>query len=641
MRSTYIRPGSWKRWLKQLPLESKLTLMLLLVQTLALAVGGTAVYLIRASLVQQLRQQSITELSIFELVYQQQLQQTALGFRAQAENPAIIAAAENRTVDAMVRMSFLNELWQRNLEIVSLLDVEGNILISPYYDREGSRLGIDRLIQEVRNTGEQVIATELLSHEQLAAESPRMARLRSLELQQSDSPQSQFLVQYTVTPVRSDNSVIAGFLVSGDIIQPSLIQDSLAEFNNSVSAIYWGQNAWMTNLDPTPALNVSTQRLIDDAIASGELTLRVITIEGSTYTVAVQPLFNLVKEPVGILLQATSHDQINRLLFSAGILPIASIGLIILVITLVLGRLFSQWMIKPLQSLGSTAQAFAEGDLSIRTSITAEDELGILAKVFNQMADRVQARTESLQAELNVARKLQQMILPRDEELKLASPFDVAVFMQAATEVGGDYYDVLSYKDTLLFGIGDVTGHGLESGVLMIMVQMAIRTLLTSEEADTHRILQILNQVVYANLQRMGSDRNLTLCLLKYDQGELTIIGQHEEVLLVKNGGDIQRIDTLNLGMFVGLEPTIDLFLSERKLQLGSQDVVVLYTDGLTEAEAEDGSLYGLDRLSGLVKTHADLSAHEIRDLIVADTKGFIGSQTIHDDITLMVLKHR
>ncbi|MGF1575367.1 MAG: PP2C family protein-serine/threonine phosphatase, partial [Cyanophyceae cyanobacterium] len=201
--------------------------------------------------------------------------------------------------------------------------------------------------------------------------------------------------------------------------------------------------------------------------------------------------------------------------------------------------------------------------------------------------------------------------------------------------------DVLSYKDTLLFGIGDVTGHGLESGVLMIMVQMAIRTLLTSEEADTHRIMKILNQVVYANLQRMESDRNLTLCLLKYDQGELTIVGQHEEVLLVKNGGDIQQVDTIDLGMFVGLEPNIDLFLSERKLQLGSQDVVVLYTDGLTEADAEDGSLYGLARLSGLVKDHAARSAHEIRDLIVGDVKGFIGSQKIHDDITLMVLKHR
>jgi serine phosphatase RsbU (regulator of sigma subunit) len=615
--------------------------MLLLVQALALAVAGTAVYLIRSSLVQQLRQQSISELSVFELVYQQQLQQTALGFRAQAENPAIIAAAENRTSDSIVRMSFLNELWQRNLEIVSLLDLEGNTLISPYYGREGSRLEIDGLIQRVKNTGEQVTSTELLSYEQLAAESPRMARLRSLELQQLDSPQPQFLVQYTVTPVRSNNTVIVGFLVSGDIIQPRLIQDSLADFNNSISAIYWGQSIWITNLDPAPTLNVSTQRLIDDAIASGELTLRVITLAGFTYTVAVQPLFDLAGEPVGILLQATSHDQINRLLFSAGILPITTIGLIILVITLVLGRLFSQWMIKPLQSLGSTAQAFAEGNLSIRTAITAEDELGILANVFNQMADRVQARTESLQSELDVARKLQQMILPRDEELKSVIPFDVAVFMQAATEVGGDYYDVLSYKDTLLFGIGDVTGHGLESGVLMIMVQMAIRTLLTSEEADTHRIMKILNQVVYANLQRMESDRNLTLCLLKYDQGELTIVGQHEEVLLVKDGGDIQQIDTIDLGMFVGLEPNIDLFLSERKLQLGSQDVVVLYTDGLTEAEAEDKSLYGLERLSRLVKTHADLSAHEIRDLIVGDVKGFIGSQKVHDDITLMVLKHR
>ncbi len=640
MRSPYTQHGSWLRWLRQLPLPSKLTMLLVMVQVLALTVGGVAILLIRANLVHQLGQQSLSELSVLDLIYRQRHQQTALGFRGLADNPAVIAAAVSRQRDPGVWMSFWHELWTRDLELVSLVDLEGIHLISPYYGRDGSAidLGIEALLKKALITGRQVVSSELTSYAQLATESRRVARLRAAEV--GIGPQDSFLVQYTVTPVRADNSVIMGFLISGDVIRTDVVHH--VETGEGFSAVYWGHQ-WFTNLeDPVPS-NILINRLVEATFEAQEDTVRSIFFQNRTYTISAKPILNLANQSIAVLLRATSHADINRLVVWAGIVPIAAVGGVIFGITLSLGRFFSQWVIRPLRLLGLAAQSFAEGDLSARAPVVTDDELGVVTQVFNEMADQVQTRTELLQAELNVARKLQQMILPRGQELAAANPFDIAVFMEAATEVGGDYYDVLTYQDSLIIGIGDVTGHGLESGVLMIMVQMAIRTLLSSEELNLNmlRILQILNQSVYDNLQRMGSDRNLTLSLLKYEKGELTIAGQHEQVLWLRAGHELERIDTWPLGMFIGLEPDIDSFLGEHRLKVGSQDIVVLYTDGVTEAENPEGVCFGLDRLTERVQALAHCSAQDICDGIINQLKTHIGSQTVFDDITLMILKHR
>lgn len=640
MRSPHIQDGVWLSWLRKLPLPSKLMMLLVTVQGLALTVGGVAILLIRTNLVHQLGQQSLSELSVLNLIYQQQQQQTALGFRGLADNPAVIAAAVTKQRDPGVWMSFWHELWTRDLELVSLVDPQGITIISPYDGRDGSPidLGIEALLKKALVTGQQVVASELTSYAQLASESRRVAQLRAAEV--GIGPQDSFLVQYTVTPVRAENSVIMGLLISGDVIRTNLVNQ--VEVDEGFSAIYWGDH-WLTNLeDPAPS-NVLIQGLVEAALGIQDNLVKPIFFQNRAYSVAAKPILNLDNQSIAVLLHATSHADINHLVVWAGIVPITAVGMAIFGITLSLGRFFSQWVVRPLRLLGIAAQSFAEGNLFARAPVMTEDELGVVAEVFNEMADQVQARTELLQAELNVARKLQQMILPRSQELEAVNPFDIAVFMEAATEVGGDYYDVLTYQDALIIGIGDVTGHGLESGVLMIMVQMAIRTLLVSEELNlnTLRILQILNQSVYDNLQRMGSDRNLTLSLLKYENGELTIAGQHEQVLWLRAGHKLERIDTWPLGMFIGLEPDIDSFLGEHKLKMGSQDIVVLYTDGVTEAENPEGVCFGLDRLTERVQALAHCSAQDICDGIINQLKTHIGTQTVFDDITLMVLKHR
>ena len=243
--------------------------------------------------------------------------------------------------------------------------------------------------------------------------------------------------------------------------------------------------------------------------------------------------------------------------------------------------------------------------------------------------------------ELAVTRKLQQMILPRQSELESIDQLEIAGFMEPATEVGGDYYDVLKQDGRIKIGIGDVTGHGLESGVLMIMVQAAVRTLQASNETDPVKFLQVINQIVYDNVQRMNSDKNLSLALLDYQGGMLRLSGQHEQTIVVRTGGVVERIDTIDLGFPIGLEEDIGDFVSYADVELHPGDVVVLYTDGITEAENTLGVQYGLERLCEVVSRNWQKSAGEIRQAAIDDLRQFIGKQKIYDDITLVIFKQK
>ena len=269
------------------------------------------------------------------------------------------------------------------------------------------------------------------------------------------------------------------------------------------------------------------------------------------------------------------------------------------------------------------------------------DRLALANQEITSLNERLQAENVRLNAELDVTRRLQQMMLPKEKELIDIEGLEIAGFMQPADEVGGDYYDVLENNGLVKIGIGDVTGHGLESGVLMIMVQTAVRTLIENNETDPKKFLDVLNRTIYKNVQRMDSDKNLTLCLMDYQEGKLSLSGQHEEIIIVRSGGEIERIDTIDLGFPLGLEETIADFVFQIQIQLNTGDVVVLYTDGITEAENELGVQYGLERLCEIVKHNWQRSAKEVRQLVIEDLQRHIKEHRVYDDITLVVLKQK
>lgn len=360
-------------------------------------------------------------------------------------------------------------------------------------------------------------------------------------------------------------------------------------------------------------------------------------------------LWDKVTNELDILLQRRIDGFVNRQLI------IIIFILIIVAVVIYLFTAFYLGVMQTVSSLKAASQQMVTGELSNIITLDSKDELAHVVHSFNNIAaalvranqenmllnKRLETENMRMSAELEVTRKLQQMLLPKEKELSQIGGLEIAGFMEPASEVGGDYYDVLQNNGTVKIGIGDVTGHGLESGVLMIMVQTAVRTLLENNETNPVKFLNALNRTIYDNVQRMNSDKNLTLMLLDYQDGKLRLSGQHEEMVVVRAGGKIERIDTMDLGFPIGLESDISDFIAHIEVELNQDDVVVLYTDGITEAENQEQVQYGLDRLCKLVSHHRQNSAAEIRQMVINDVRDHIGEQKIYDDITLLVLKQK
>jgi predicted ATPase/serine phosphatase RsbU (regulator of sigma subunit)/tRNA A-37 threonylcarbamoyl transferase component Bud32 len=269
---------------------------------------------------------------------------------------------------------------------------------------------------------------------------------------------------------------------------------------------------------------------------------------------------------------------------------------------------------------------------------------------ITMLNERLKAENIRMGAELDVTRQLQKMLLPKQSELDAVEGLDIAGFMEPADEVGGDYYDVLKSGDSpegdssasrIKIAIGDVTGHGLQSGVVMMMAQTAVRTLLEGDFTDPVQFLEVINRTIYKNVQRMNSEKNMTLALLDYHQGKVTLSGQHEEAIVMRADGTVECIDTVDLGFPIGLIDEIADFVSTTEIELNSGDVVVLYTDGITEAVDSHWVQYGLEPMIASIRHHLQGNAQEICQAVIEDVRRHIGGQKIYDDLTLIVLKQK
>jgi phosphoserine phosphatase RsbU/P len=338
-----------------------------------------------------------------------------------------------------------------------------------------------------------------------------------------------------------------------------------------------------------------------------------------------------------------------------------------------IGIFTARWIASPIEAITQASEDMANGALDRQVKTSSLIEQKKLANSFNSMAgqlkesfetleDKVTERTTELatanaeivtlnhrlkavnmrmSAELYLLKQMQQLILPKPAELAAIAELNIAGFMEAADEVGGDYYDVLFNDGVVTLCIGDVTGHGLESGILMVMTQTAVRTLKEVKDLDPVRFLDTLNRTIYKNIQRMKSDKNLTLALLNYADSRISISGQHEETLVVRKGGKIERIDMMDLGFPIGLDEDISDWIGHLLVDLEPGDGVVLYTDGIPEARNIHKQFYGMQRLCAVVSINWHLSAEEIKLAVIDDLRKFIGEQKVFDDITLLVLKQQ
>ena len=343
--------------------------------------------------------------------------------------------------------------------------------------------------------------------------------------------------------------------------------------------------------------------------------------------------------------------------------------LLVLAVSIAISRRFTAGLV----ALADAAGRLTRKDYEVQVPVKGRDEVALVGAAFNSMAREIREHTETLEhrvaertrelasaneeiqelyeklrdenvrmgAELDVARRIQMMVMPTQQELNVIPDLEIASHVEPADEVGGDYYDVLYTPGGAKIGIGDVTGHGVESGVLMIMVQSVGRALYERGIEDPRAFLEVLNRAIYKNVERTKSGKHLSLAFVDYADREVTISGQHEEVIVIRANGEVSRLDTMDLGFPIGLEENIGDFVSSTTLPFCPGDMILLYTDGITEAESESGELYGIERLvESAARAHME-TAQAAVDAIISDLKAHIGKQKVHDDITLVVLKHR
>ena len=247
-----------------------------------------------------------------------------------------------------------------------------------------------------------------------------------------------------------------------------------------------------------------------------------------------------------------------------------------------------------------------------------------------------EAALASLRKEVEIARRIQTSILPTEH---VVPGLQIAARMFTATEVGGDYYDVRPTEDGCWLGIGDVSGHGLEAGLVMLMIQSGLSALiLHCPDALPHQILPALNGMLYQNLRlRMGRDDHATLTMLRFfSDGRLTYAGAHEDIIVCSKDGEVRTVPTH--GTWVGISQNIERGLESRTLQLAEGDVVVLYTDGITEARC-GRECFGMPRLIAEVEKRRALPVDEILSGIMQTVFDHC-ARNLQDDATMLVLRY-
>ena len=259
-------------------------------------------------------------------------------------------------------------------------------------------------------------------------------------------------------------------------------------------------------------------------------------------------------------------------------------------------------------------------------------------KLAQQQAALLEAERvarERLEKELDLARQIQVSILPRR---LIADGVELAASMTTATEVGGDYYDVLPIDGGCWIGIGDVSGHGVTSGLIMLMVQSVVAALVARDpNASPRDAVAIVNRVLFENIRhRLLKDDFVTFSLLRVAQRRIVFAGAHEHFLIVR-GRDKRIEPVVTPGTWIGVLPDIAKFTTETTVELEPNDLVVLYTDGITEARNARGEQYGFERLCSAVERLGDQPIEQIRDGVLADVSQW--SPKREDDATLVLLR--
>ena len=260
-------------------------------------------------------------------------------------------------------------------------------------------------------------------------------------------------------------------------------------------------------------------------------------------------------------------------------------------------------------------------------------------KLVAEATKRERAERARLEHEIELAARIQTGILPRNRKV---SGLALSAAMIPATEVGGDYYDILPFERGCWLGIGDVAGHGLHAGLVMLMIQSIVSAITRDRPAASPaQVWTALNTVLCDNVRaRLGRDEHATLTLIRYeDSGRMVYAGAHEDIVIYRAR---QRSCELlkTSGVWAGVSTDLAAGTTiDQECQLEPGDTVLLHTDGITEATNATREMFGIERLCRALERAAQRDVDVIRDRLMDEVRGFMSVQD--DDLTLVVLRYR
>jgi DNA-binding LacI/PurR family transcriptional regulator/serine phosphatase RsbU (regulator of sigma subunit) len=274
----------------------------------------------------------------------------------------------------------------------------------------------------------------------------------------------------------------------------------------------------------------------------------------------------------------------------------------------------------------------------LRTQISAAMKLGRMQRrVIMETAARERSDQLHLEAEVAIAREIQTALSPKRHQVQ---HLDIAATMLPAKEVGGDYYDVIPVPGGAWLCIGDVTGHGLLSGLIMLMIQSMVTALARSRpNASPAELLVEVNQGLTPNIrERLGEAEHATMAVLRFfDDGAVSFAGSHEDLIVYrKHSGRCELVSTG--GVWIGILDDIRKLTPDQHLRLEPDDILVLYTDGFIEARNAHGTLFGCERLCALIEAHAARGSVAIREEMLNSVLAWSALQ--QDDLTCLIARY-
>jgi len=325
--------------------------------------------------------------------------------------------------------------------------------------------------------------------------------------------------------------------------------------------------------------------------------------------------------------------------------------IIILLILMILGNggsfILITRIMDPFHKLASWVREVGHGTVDEdELDIDASDELGEIAQAFNEMTGKFrEAQTnlmeqQRIQRELQVAQEIQQMLLPTDFPNVVG--YDITSYYQAAKEVGGDLFDFVEVDDhTIGVCVADVSGKGVPGSMVMTMIRTALR-LEARGNKNPAEVLAKVNEFVTDDI-RKGMFVTSFYIILDSRERMISFASAGHNPMILFRGKSKETFYLNPPGFPVGITlPDINLFkntIRSDRIRLHPDDILICYTDGITEAMNHKRELYGDERLLAAIRKYGHLDVVEFVNNLKEDIVNFSGGYEQSDDITLVAVK--